>query len=483
MDFNAVSPPGESVVVVMDVNRSKGSLDALDWALRNIARPKDTVIVLGVIWDSGKTSSCFRFLMGIGISGIWERLEFAGQGEVNPRELEEELEIKKSQFQSSLQPFYRQCRKYEVNLEVKLTIGVCPCKLAVEETQNSNVRWIVLDSHLKKHKLNIWGHVYCKVVVMNGRDFATFMPPRSPEHGSSSRNNKRNHDGALNASKYEGHELENPNVLEERVSTSLDVPPKSPCCFSDENVMVEYNHLKVYQGILEETPVLVKNFSEDDERFWLMLKILSRLRHRNIVNLVGYCCTGASMFLLSDFPCMGNIELNLRCDDFARKLSWKARWHIALEIGGSLRYLHEECVDGPIAHLSVCSRHIVFSHDYTAMLDNFITAKCLKDDLPRSQLSPEESPTQWTNLEDDERLSVDVHDYGLFLIELITGKSGPSFEDQGESRSLLEWAVPFLEGGLINIMDTRLTDTDDNKVVHNMAYAALCLPQRKYRWS
>lgn len=52
----------------------------------------------------------------------------------------------------------------------------------------------------------------------------------------------------------------------------------------------------------------------------------------------------------------------------AQKLGWKARWSIALEIGGSLRYLHEECAEEPIVHKSVCSCSVALSHDYSAMV-------------------------------------------------------------------------------------------------------------------
>ncbi|KAK9214384.1 hypothetical protein WN944_006376 [Citrus x changshan-huyou] len=45
--------------------------------------------------------------------------------------------------------------------------------------------------------------------------------------------------------------------------------------------------------------------------------------------------------------------MNLKVDDTARKLSWRARWYIAQEIGGSLRYLHEECGGEPIVRYSV----------------------------------------------------------------------------------------------------------------------------------
>lgn len=68
------SPPPserEAVIVVMDANRNKSNVDALEWALNNVVRPRDAVVVLGVLYDIGrKNFSCFRLNMGISISGI-----------------------------------------------------------------------------------------------------------------------------------------------------------------------------------------------------------------------------------------------------------------------------------------------------------------------------------------------------------------------------------------------------------------------------
>lgn len=64
---------GETVLVVVNANRGgKGSMEALNWALKSIVRPRDTVIVLGVIFESCSKlkSSCFPFLMHIDISGL-----------------------------------------------------------------------------------------------------------------------------------------------------------------------------------------------------------------------------------------------------------------------------------------------------------------------------------------------------------------------------------------------------------------------------
>lgn len=71
-------------------------------------------------------------------------------------------------------------------------------------------------------------------------------------------------------------------------------------------------------------------------------------------------------------------------EDKALHLTWKLRWYIAQEIGGTLRYLHEECADGPIVHLSVSSSSIVFSQGCSAMvsLQLFLTKAHGNQTLP-----------------------------------------------------------------------------------------------------
>lgn len=82
--------------------------------------------------------------------------------------------------------------------------------------------------------------------------------------------------------------------------------------FSNENIVLHQENLKLYRGCFMETPVVVKCFLGDDERFWSELQILSRVRHRNISNLVGYCCTDRSMFLLQDYSCEGSLDMHLQ---------------------------------------------------------------------------------------------------------------------------------------------------------------------------
>lgn len=83
--------------------------------------------------------------------------------------------------------------------------------------------------------------------------------------------------------------------------------------FADDNIRKEYDGTKVYQGILQGTTILVMSCHETNKGFWIIIKILSRLSHRNIINLAGYCYTGSSAYLVLDYPCFGNVETNLQC--------------------------------------------------------------------------------------------------------------------------------------------------------------------------
>ncbi|XP_059654786.1 putative proline-rich receptor-like protein kinase PERK6 [Cornus florida] len=505
---SSLSPsPGETVMVVMNVKRSKGSLDALDWAIKHLVQPRDRVIVLGLLYELGKRT-CFPF--GIDISNIWVKLEFAGQGEMNPRDLEEEIERKKEEYQCTLEPFYRRCKRNEVELEIKLAAGYDPRKLIVEEAQNFNPRWIILDSHLKREKMYIYGHVACNVAIMKGKDFATLMPSKLPVHElwlSECRRSvdgiseyRKSVDGVSIADEHEKQDKSLTSSQENKSFTPSQYPqtPQTPCWyplswrtgfprpftiseveritngFADEEIIAEKKSRKIYEGIYQETPVLVLCFAGNDDRFWSVLKVLSRVRHRNILNLVGYCCTNASNILLCDYPCGKNLDTKLRSDESAKNLSWKSRWQIALDIGAALRYLHEECADGPIVDVSLCSNSVVFSHSSSALLCISTSARCLMDGVPWNG----ESPARLSNFEEDERLSGDIRAYGIVLTELITGKSNERFQSENGNQSFIDWALPLLQSGSLNLlMDPRLTDAaSPSYVVHHMARAALlCL--------
>lgn len=67
----------EVVIVVMDANKEKVNVNAVEWALNNVVSPRDSVIVLGVLHEIGRRNySCFPLNVGSTISGICKLINF-----------------------------------------------------------------------------------------------------------------------------------------------------------------------------------------------------------------------------------------------------------------------------------------------------------------------------------------------------------------------------------------------------------------------
>ncbi|KAK8529910.1 hypothetical protein V6N13_102801 [Hibiscus sabdariffa] len=210
----------ESVIVVADASRIKGMVNALDWALEHVVRRKDTVIAIGVWGDTRKKINvchCFPLNMG--------NVNFSGILELGLRDIGEEIERLREQYQAILKPFNQKCKRNEVKLVAKLALGICAAHVTLKEAANSNTRWIVLDSHLKKYRMCIYWNVECNVAVMKGKDAATLMLSRANEPDYS-------HvcSGRVDAETWPDDrppndpENGNPNVVEEGESPILQTP-------------------------------------------------------------------------------------------------------------------------------------------------------------------------------------------------------------------------------------------------------------------
>ncbi|XP_078173005.1 U-box domain-containing protein 33-like [Carex rostrata] len=100
----------------------------------------------------------------------------------------------------------------------------------------------------------------------------------------------------------------------------------------------------VYKGILQNTTVAVaikmlkEGSSQGAKEFNQEVEILSKVRHPNLVKLIGACAE--SRALIYEFLPNGSVEDRLRCKNNTLPLPWQARVHIAFEICSALSFLH-----------------------------------------------------------------------------------------------------------------------------------------------
>jgi hypothetical protein len=116
--------------------------------------------------------------------------------------------------------------------------------------------------------------------------------------------------------------------------------------FAEENKLGEGGFGGVYKGFLREmnSYVAVKRVSRGSNQgvkeYASEVKSISRLRHRNLVQLIGWCHENKDLLLVYEFMPNGSLDSHL----FKGKslITWATRYHIAQGLASALLYLHEE---------------------------------------------------------------------------------------------------------------------------------------------
>ncbi|KAF6987653.1 hypothetical protein CFC21_005276 [Triticum aestivum] len=114
-----------------------------------------------------------------------------------------------------------------------------------------------------------------------------------------------------------------------------------------------------------------------EETFHAEIEVLTKIRHRCIVKLYGFCSHSQCKFLVYDLIERGSLSSILHEQELAKELNWTNRITIVTDIAQALAYLHHDC-DDPIVHRDIKSSNILLNLDYKAYVSDFGMARKLK---------------------------------------------------------------------------------------------------------
>ncbi|KAG7589646.1 Serine-threonine/tyrosine-protein kinase catalytic domain [Arabidopsis suecica] len=257
--------------------------------------------------------------------------------------------------------------------------------------------------------------------------------------------------------------------------------------FSKQNILGEGGFGCVYKGKLNDGKlVAVKQLKvgsgQGDREFKAEVEIISRVHHRHLVSLVGYCIADSERLLIYEYVPNQTLEHHLHGKG-RPVLEWAKRVRIAIGSAKGLAYLHEDC-HPKIIHRDIKSANILLDDEFEAQVADFGLAK-LNDSTQThvstrvmgtfGYLAPEYA--QSGKLTDRS----DVFSFGVVLLELITGrKPVDQYQPLGEE-SLVEWARPLLHkaietGDFSELVDRRLEKHYvENEVFRMIETAAACV--------
>ncbi|KDP36903.1 hypothetical protein JCGZ_08194 [Jatropha curcas] len=260
-------------------------------------------------------------------------------------------------------------------------------------------------------------------------------------------------------------------------------------CLKEENIIGKGGAGIVYRGSMPDGgEVAIKRLvgrgsGRSDHGFSAEIQTLGRIRHRNIVRLLGYVSNKDTNLLLYEYMPNGSLGEMLHGSKGGH-LKWETRYKIAVEAAKGLCYLHHDC-SPLIIHRDVKSNNILLDSDNEAHVADFGLAKFLQDAGESECMSSIAgsygyiAPEYAYTLKVDEKS--DVYSFGVVLLELIAGRKPVG--EFGEGVDIVEWvrkttselSQPSDAASVMAILDSRLTGYPVTSVIHLFKIAMMCV--------
>ncbi|ESQ44116.1 hypothetical protein EUTSA_v10005823mg [Eutrema salsugineum] len=228
--------------------------------------------------------------------------------------------------------------------------------------------------------------------------------------------------------------------------------------FKEKQLLGRGGFGQVYKGTLpgSDAEIAVKRTCHDSRQgmseFLAEISTIGRLRHPNLVRLLGYCRHKEDLYLVYDFMPNGSLDKYINHSNTSENkegLTWEQRFKIIKNVASALLYLHQEWVQ-VIIHRDIKPANVLIDHEMNARLGDFGLAK-----LYDQGFDPETSKVAGTfGYMAPEFLrtgrattSTDVYAFGMVMLEVVCGRRLIERRAAENEEVLVDWVLELWEKG------------------------------------
>ncbi|XAR50687.1 Non-specific serine/threonine protein kinase [Bertholletia excelsa] len=268
----------------------------------------------------------------------------------------------------------------------------------------------------------------------------------------------------------------------------------STSAFSDSNLLGHGTYGSVYYGLLQDQEVAVKRMTATKTKeFMAEMKVLCKVHHTNLVELIGYATSEDELFLVYEYAQKGSLRSHLH-DPQSKghtSLSWVMRLQIALDAARGLEYVHEHTKPHYV-HRDIKTSNILLDGAFRAKISDFglskLVGKTSEGEVSATRVVGTYGYLAPEYLRDGlATVKVDVYAFGVVLFEIISGKeatirSEGSLKKNSERRSLVSIMLAALRNSPDAMTMSRMKDVIDPNLMdlfpHDCLYKVALLAKQ-----
>ncbi|GKD52677.1 kinase-like domain, phloem protein 2-like protein, partial [Tanacetum coccineum] len=179
---------------------------------------------------------------------------------------------------------------------------------------------------------------------------------------------------------------------------------------------------------------LNKEWFDGERQFWIVVSIISSLKHKNLISLVGFCHDNDEKVII--YKHETRLSLGNYLSD-SMLLTWVRRLEISVGIAQALSYIHyDEPRAFSIIHHNIDSGSVYLNDDWEPKLGDFISSMKIKASERHNTFNTDKvwstdgytDPTYIKTKRANHKS--DIYSFGIVLLELLCGrKSVSEFQD------------------------------------------------------
>ncbi|KAI9110448.1 hypothetical protein K1719_018608 [Acacia pycnantha] len=249
--------------------------------------------------------------------------------------------------------------------------------------------------------------------------------------------------------------------------------------FEEEQKLGEGGFGCVYKGCFRDSNsyVAIKKISKDskqgEEQFSAEVKIMSKLSHRNLVPLIGWCHRREELLLVYEYMPQGSLDYHLYKDE--RLMTWSVRFNIVQGLASALLYLHEE-LNSCVLHRDIKSSNIMLDSTFNTKLGDFGLARLVdhaegKRTTAMAGTLGYMAPECATGRASKE---TDVYSFGVVALEIGCGKKPIILLDPKKKINIVEWVWDLYGSGrILEAVDSKLEEPFDKNQAERLLIVGL----------